>query len=232
MSNELHRHLGFLGGGQMATALAKGGVKGELIQNSELCFCEPNEKQRNLLQDQFPGSLVTDSAELLFDRCGKVVLSVKPQVLFEIAYRLGALVKEDQLIVSIVAGATLERLSEWLKTDRIARVMPNTPAQVLAGASGFAVGKGVTPSDLAWVRKFLDSIGTTVQVSDGQLHAVTALSGSGPAFVLTMLEALADGGVAAGLSREVALQLATQTVLGTALMVKETGKHPLFCGIR
>jgi pyrroline-5-carboxylate reductase len=218
--------LGFLGGGQMALALAKGAIASKLCQTSSFIFCEPNHKQQERLQTEFKGCQVVSVATELFASCSRIVVAVKPQVLRDIGNQLGMLANGDHLFISIVAGYTLSQLSEMLRTHRIVRVMPNTPAQVLAGASGIAYGGDVTEHDRSWAEQFMKGVGLVVQTSDQQLHAVTGLSGSGPAYVLLIIEALSDGGVAAGLSREVATQLAIQTVLGTAKMAQESGVHP------
>lgn len=226
MTKVVHARLGFLGGGQMATALAQGAVNSQVITSDLLDFCDPNDGQRSKLRLLFRDCQVTDQADALFDACPRIVLAVKPQILREVVGTIRPLIRPEHLIVSIVAGISMELLSEWLGTERIVRVMPNTPAQVLAGASGFAAAQGVPTEDIEWTRSLLASVGMCVQVTDPQLHAVTALSGSGPAYVLMMIEGLADGGVAAGLSREIAQKLAVQTVLGTAKMVQETQLHP------
>jgi len=220
------KKLGFLGGGQMATALAKGAIASKLTDVSGLVFCEPSAAQQNKLADAFPGCSIVSSGSELFPICDRIILSVKPQVLREIAGTLKKLIHGDHCLISIAAGISLAQLSEWFGTHAIIRVMPNTPAQVLAGASGMSCGRDVNDSDRQWSEEFLRSVGSVVHVSDALLHAVTGLSGSGPAYVLLIIEAMADGGVAAGLSRETAMQLAVQTVLGTAKMVQETGQHP------
>jgi pyrroline-5-carboxylate reductase len=218
--------LGFLGGGQMASALAKGAVASGLATPDQFFFCEPHPKQQAQLAEQFAGCQVVSAAPELFASCSRIVIAVKPQVLKEISHQLGNLVDGDHLLISIVAGYSLSQLSEMFRTHRIVRVMPNTPAQVLAGASGMAFGGDVLPDDRSWAERFLKGVGTVVTTGDQQLHAITGLSGSGPAYVLLMIEALSDGGVAAGLAREMATQLAVQTVLGTAKMVQESGLHP------
>jgi len=220
------KKLGFLGGGQMATALAKGALASELAMTGDMIFCEPSLAQQKRLAQLFPGCSLVGSGAELFPVCDRIILSVKPQVLREIAGSLKKLVHGDHCLISIAAGISLNHLSEWFGTHAIIRVMPNTPAQVLAGASGMACCRDVNETDRHWTEQFLKSVGSVVHVSDALLHAVTGLSGSGPAYVLMMIEAMADGGVAAGLSREVSMELAVQTVLGTAKMVKETGLHP------
>ena len=135
-------------------------------------------------------------------------------------------VLKDKLIISIAAGVTIEKLESLTGASRIVRVMPNTPALVGAGAAGFAPGNGATQEDALLVGKILSAVGTAFQVKETDLDAVTGLSGSGPAYVFEFIQALADGGVAEGLPRDIATKLAAQTLLGAAKMVLETGKHP------
>jgi pyrroline-5-carboxylate reductase len=130
------------------------------------------------------------------------------------------------LVVSIAAGISLDQLCGWIGHKRVIRVMPNTPCLVGEGASAFCGSDDVTKEDNDWIESMLSSVGLAVQVEEKQMDAVTGLSGSGPAYVCLIIEALADGGVLAGLPRQMAMKLATQTVLGTARMVAETGRHP------
>lgn len=226
MAVEQNERLGFLGGGQMATALARGAVVGNILTPDLLDFCEPHAQQRHRLAEMFQGCQTTTHPNALFDACPRIVLAVKPQILKEVVGQLRPLVRPEHLIVSIAAGVSLSSLSDWLGTERLIRVMPNTPAQVLAGASALSAGRGATEADIQWTEKLMTGVGIVTRVSDAMLHGVTGLSGSGPAYVLTMIEALSDGGVAVGLSREMSIQLAAQTVLGTAKMVLESGVHP------
>lgn len=217
---------GFLGGGQMATAIAKGAVVSKLASPNEIGFFDTSEKQTASLREKFPGCTVFASAEDLFRNCKRIILAVKPQTLAAVAAGLASFVSRDHLIVSIAAGVPTSKLIGWFGTDRMIRVMPNTPCQSLQGASGIAAAKSATADDCLWCESLFSAVGKVVRVSEEQLHAVTGLSGSGPAYVLMMIEALSDGGVMAGLSREAAMELATQTVLGAAAMVQETGIHP------
>jgi pyrroline-5-carboxylate reductase len=219
--------IGFLGGGQMATAIAKGADRSGLGSSSpELVFCEPNLGQQKKLKELFPGCKLCDSAQQLFEVCDRIVIAVKPQVLGDIATSLRSFIEPRHLLVSIVAGVSIPKLSEWLGTNNIIRIMPNTPCQSGKGASGMAVAVGVNQDDTAWCESLFNSLGITIRCTDDQLHAVTGVSGSGPAYVLMMIEALSDGGVKGGLSRVAALELATQTVLGAAAMVQDTKQHP------
>ncbi|AMV34928.1 Pyrroline-5-carboxylate reductase [Pirellula sp. SH-Sr6A] len=218
--------IGFLGGGQMATAIAKGVIAAGLAKPSDLVIYEPNATQQTRLRELFPECTLPESTQELFDKAARVVLAVKPQVLAEIAISLRHHTRNEHLLVSIAAGIPLKKLSDWFESERVIRVMPNTPCQSRQGASGIAVGKGVSPQDAAWCESIFGAVGRFVRCTDDQLHAVTGLSGSGPAYVLMMIEALSDGGVMSGLSRQTALELAVQTVLGAATMVQETGTHP------
>ena len=210
----------------MATAIAKGVVHSEVATAQAIAFYEPNAEQASKIQRLYPGAFLASSANELFDRCHRLILAVKPQVLEGISMGLAPHTTPHHHLISIAAGIPLAKLTQWFRTERITRVMPNTPCQCLQGASGIAHGAGVGTEDREWTDRVFRSVGTVVHVTDDQLHAVTGVSGSGPAYVLMMIEAMSDGGVASGLSREVALQLATQTVLGAAAMVQQTQVHP------
>lgn len=217
---------GFLGGGQMATAIAKGVIKAGLVPETSIAFCETNAQQTQKLKELFPKSTVHDRPAPVFESSHRVLLAVKPQVLESIGASLGSMVTPHHFLVSIAAGIPLQKLTVWCRTERIARVMPNVATQCLQAASGITFAHGAREEDRAWCDKVFRSVGRVVHVTEDQLHAVTGVSGSGPAYVLKFIEAMSDGGVMAGLPRDIALQLATQTVLGAATMVQETGLHP------
>ena len=219
-------NFGFLGGGQMATAIARGAILSGIASDAEIAFCDTSSEQLEVLKQKFPNCQLTVAPNELLEKCNRIILAVKPHILLEISSNLEAKITPDHLLVSIAAGISLGKLANSLGTERIIRVMPNTPCQSLEGASGIAIASSVTPEDYEWCRSIFSAVGKVVRVTDDQLHGVTGLSGSGPAYVLMMIEALSDGGVMAGLSRQTALELATQTVLGTAKMVQETGIHP------
>src|SRR5262249_28851546 len=156
-----------------------------------------------------------------------LIIAVKPQSMAKLLADIRSAVSERHLIVSIAAGIPLRQPGEGLGPDRrLVRVMPNTPCLLGASASGFSPSETATPDDIALVQRLLDAVGKAFQLPENLLDAVTGLSGSGPAFVYVMIEALSDGGVRVGLPRDVATALAAQTVVGAARMVLETGTHP------
>lgn len=217
---------GFIGSGRMASALVNGMIRAGVATPSQILASDPQAATRNALVKE-SGIVAHASNASVIEGSDVVVLAVKPQsmaaVLAEIAPRLAP----RHLVVSIAAGVSIATMAKALgESSRIVRVMPNTPALLGEGASAFALGSNATEADAAAVQRFLDSVGRAVRVPESQLDAVTGLSGSGPAFVYMIIEALSDGGVRAGLPRDVAMTLAAQTVLGAAKMVLETGLHP------
>jgi pyrroline-5-carboxylate reductase len=218
--------LAFIGGGQMATALAAGAIEAGILSEKALLFAEPVAAQREKLSASFPGARIVASAIDVLPLAEKVVLSVKPQTVPSVSQALREAGCGRQLIISIAAGFSLSQLESLLGSTRLIRVMPNTPAQVGAGAAGISAATGASEADVAFVEKLMSAVGLCVRVPDTLMHAVTGLSGSGPAYVYLMIDALSDGGVAQGLPRELATRLAAQTVLGAAQMVLKTGLHP------
>ena len=218
--------IGFLGAGKMATALAKGFVRAEMVFPREIIAADPFDTARKHFTNETGAK--TSAANLEIAQAANVlILATKPdQVAAALAEISGAFTKKH-LLISIAAGVTLAKLENHLPAGaRVIRVMPNTPALVGAGASAFALGKNATAADGELAKKLLSAVGIALPVKENLLDAVTGLSGSGPAYVYQFIEALSDGGVAAGLPRDVATKLAAQTVLGGAKMVLETGQHP------
>ncbi|MCR9293071.1 MAG: pyrroline-5-carboxylate reductase [bacterium] len=218
--------VGFIGGGQMATALASGAVDAGFLRQEQIAFAEPNPHRQQALSTRFPASLICSQAAELTSSCERLVLAVKPHILKSIAQDLAALINDQQLIISIAAGISLESLQSMLQSQRVIRVMPNTPCQVGVGASAMSVGKSAFPEDVEWTQKLMSSVGIVEEVSDDLIHAVTGIAGSSPAYLYMVIEALSDGGVAQGLARDTATRLAAQAVLGAAKMVLETDLHP------
>ncbi len=219
------RRWGFIGAGKMATALIRGMIRVGTAPES-ISASDPNPSVRaGLVGDT--GIATFDSNAEVVAQSDVVVLAVKPQSMAAVLTELRPMMTPDHLVVSVAAGVGLATLANGLGADRrIARAMPNTPALVGEGAAGYCLGPAAREGDEAIVAECLKAVGLAFLVPETQLDAVTGLSGSGPAFVYIMIEALADGGVRVGLPRDVATALAAQTVLGSARMVLETGQHP------
>ena len=218
--------IGFLGAGKMATALAKGFLAARIVQARTLSASDTFDDARSTFQKETGASVTGNSLEVV-QGSQILILAVKPDQVPGVLAEIKPGVKRQHLILSIAAGVTLAHLEAGLPPKaRIIRVMPNTPALVGASATGFSTGKSATPEDAALATRLFGAVGVAFQVKEHLLDAVTGLSGSGPAYVYLMIEALSDGGVAAGLPRDIATRLAAQTLLGSARMVLETGLHP------
>jgi pyrroline-5-carboxylate reductase len=216
----------FLGGGNMATAMIQGLLARGTVAKEEVLVSEPVAALRDGLAARFGVRTTTNNLEGVRE-ADVIILAVKPQVLVGVLGEIAPAVTSEKLVISIAAGIPLDTLAGALPVGtRLVRTMPNTPALVGAGATGVSAGVTATPTDLELARTLFDSVGLSVVVPESLLDAVTGLSGSGPAYVFLFIEALADGGVRSGLPRDAALKLAAQTVLGSARMVLETGKHP------
>ena len=209
--------LGIIGCGKMATALIDGALAAHVLEAKNIIVGAADREssqtfatERNL----HTGSISEASA---------VLIAVKPA---QISSVLEELSPKNQLIISIAAGVTIETIENAAPGNRIIRVMPNTPSLVGRGASGYSASDDATDTDISFVHQLLSAVGIAEKVPENLLDAVTGVSGSGPAYIYMVIEALADGGVRNGLPRDIALRLATQTVLGSAEMVKATNDHP------
>jgi pyrroline-5-carboxylate reductase len=221
------QRVAFIGTGQMATALAAGFVR-SVLTPSQIAGYDPSDAARQKFREAI-GADVSVSADITSVTRGAtmIILAVKPQVMSEAVKSLTGLLSESPLIVSIAAGITLQKLTSGLPAGaRIIRVMPNTPCLVGRGASAMSPGELATKEDVVRVNALLQTVGIAEIVSEGLLDAVTGLSGSGPAYVYQLIEALSDGGVKMGLPRITATRLAAQTVAGAAEMQLSTGQHP------
>lgn len=218
--------VGFIGAGQMATALGKGLTSAGVITPQNVVAADPIAAATERFARETGGRAVANNPEVI-RQADVVFLAVKPQQMLSVLADIAPHCEARHLVVSIAAGVTLATLDAQLAPSRrVVRVMPNTPCLIGRGASGFALGLHATRADAATVEKLLSTVGIAVEVAEKLLDAVTGLSGSGPAYVYLMIEALSDGGVRAGLPRDLATKLAAQTVLGSAEMVLSTGQHP------
>jgi len=220
------QRIGFVGAGQMARALARGFVEAGLVGGKQIWASDPAQGARDQFLADVPGASIIVDNPTLAAEVDVVFLAVKPQQMAAVADEIGRAAAGDKLYVSIAAGITLDKLIQWLRTDRLIRVMPNTPCLVGQSAAGYCVAPGVKGGDGELIGDLLQSVGLALQVDERRMDALTGLSGSGPAYVCTIIEALSDGGVRMGLSREMATALAAQTVRGAAEMVIKTAEHP------
>lgn len=217
--------LGFFGGGKMATALIKGVGKAGLFQPGQIWASDVLEGARTALKND-TGVNVTASNVEVARNSEVAIVAVKPNHVAEVLDQINEPFK-GKLLISIAAGVTLKTIMSGLSSNtRVIRVMPNTPCLVGASASAYALSSNCTEADAEIAQKIFGAVGVSYRVEEKMLDAVTGLSGSGPAYIYMVIEALSDGGVAMGLPRDIATKLAAQTVLGAGKMVIETGMHP------
>jgi len=223
----LEQAIGFIGAGQMARALAAGFVRAGLVSATNVWASDPIAASRAAFAADVVGAQVGEENLRVAGSARVLFLAVKPQQMSAVLAELREAVTADHLIVSIAAGVPLAKLSAGLgPKPQFIRVMPNTPCLIGQSASGYCLGPGCSEANAQLVARLLSSVGKAFPLEEKMLDAVTGLSGSGPAFVYLIIEALSDGGVLSGLPREVASALAAQTVLGAAQMVLQTGEHP------
>ncbi|MBA4348637.1 MAG: pyrroline-5-carboxylate reductase [Thermodesulfovibrio sp.] len=220
--------IGFIGGGNMAEALIKG-----IIQSSEfrvqsetkdILVSEPREERRGYLEYAY-GIKTTQSNKEVASSCSIIILAVKPQNMADVLDEISGLITDEKTVVSIAAGITLPYLQSKLKTKKLIRVMPNTPALVQEGMSVISLCECIPDKDIAPVRDIFMSIGRVLTLPEKYMNAVTALSGSGPAFIALFVEAMIESGIKMGLSSENAAELSVQTLSGTAALL-DTGMPP------
>ncbi|MBN2578073.1 MAG: pyrroline-5-carboxylate reductase [Pirellulales bacterium] len=223
----LPHRIALIGAGKMATALAEGLVRSGRVDPKTLVAADPDENAREHFTQATGGTAVADNAVAAV-QADVLILAVKPPQMADVCTALRGHVPQETLIVSLAAGVILAQLQQWLGPEaRLVRTMPNLPCRVAQGACGYALGASATPADAATFEELLGTVGVVVRVEEPLLDAVTGLSGSGPAFVYEVIEALSEGGVGAGLPPAVAAALAVQTVRGAAEMVHVTGESPV-----
>ncbi len=220
--------IGFIGAGNMAQAIIRGLLHGgAFLSPKQVIASDPARASLEKLQHAYPGLVAaTDNAQVCA-LADVIVLAVKPQIVDKVLGQIAPHFRQQSLLVSVAAGVSTNAIeSKMPARTRVIRSMPNTAATVLAGATGLCKGSNATDEDVTTAERFFSSVGRTVVLEESLMDAVTGLSGSGPAYVMLMIEALADGGVKVGLHRDTALMLAAQTVYGSAKLLLETGEHP------
>jgi pyrroline-5-carboxylate reductase len=223
---KLTQTIGFLGTGNMAEALIKGLIAAGVVEPQQIHGSDPRRERCDELTARYGIHMTTHNADVV-RHSEIVVLSVKPQILPKVLDEVAPFLKPSALIISIAAGVPVSAIEPRLPEGmRVVRTMPNTPALVGAGATAIAAGQHAKDDDVEATQRIFDAVGMTVVLDESQLDAVTGLSGSGPAYVFLIIEALSDAGVKMGLSRYNAQALAAQTVLGSAKLLIDTKEHP------
>jgi pyrroline-5-carboxylate reductase len=222
----IEKKIAFLGGGNMAEALIKGLIASGTAKPDKILAADVLAERLEYLRKNYDIIIQKTNKDAVCE-ADIIILSVKPQVIENILADIAPVVDDKKLIISIAAGVPLAKVENALKKgSRVVRVMPNTPSLVLAGVAALAAGNNATSKDVSFAKGIFDSVGRSVIVEEKHMDAVTGLSGSGPAYVFVIIDALSDAGVKVGLPRQLALELAAQTVYGSAKMVLETNEHP------
>ncbi len=214
----------------MAEAMIKGLLSAAFIEAKNLLVSDVSAERLEWLHKEYHVKTTSDNGELA-KKCDILLLAVKPQAIKEVLEGIADSVDDKKLVISIAAGVSIKTIASLLSPDGkkklgVVRTMPNTPALVLEGVTALAASHKVSASDLKIAHRIFEAVGKTVDVSEANLDAVTGLSGSGPAYIFMIIEALSDAGVKMGLSRDVSNILTLQTVLGSAKLAMESGKHP------
>lgn len=217
--------LGVIGGGAMGSALIRGIIEKGLLKPEQIMLLEADAVRGEALRERI-GINLADSA-VRIARANRVILvAVKPVHIAKVLADLNPYVTDEHLIISIAAGISLQFMADFVSKARLVRVMPNTPARIGKGVSAYCLGSRTTPADRELIEAVFGCAGQTLQVTEDKIDAVTAVSGSGPAYVYYFLDAMINAGVLLGLPRNDAQVLAVETVLGAAELVKTSGEHP------
>jgi len=224
------KKLGFIGGGNMAEAMIKGLISAGFVEAKSIFVSDVVPDRLEFLHSEYKVKTTSNNRELV-EKSDILILAVKPQVVKKVIENIRDLIDAKKLLVSIAAGVSIATILTVLKTgqDRkynVVRTMPNTPALVQEGVTAIAAGEDVSKLDIQIAHRLFEAVGKTVDVDEVHMDAVTGLSGSGPAYIFMIIEALSDAGVKMGLSRDVANTLTIQTVLGSAKLAWESKKHP------
>lgn len=221
------KKLGFIGAGNMATAMMSGIVRSRIFTPDQIIMSDINKTQLDKLNENYGVNITTNNIEVVKDS-EVFILAVKPQYYSDIIAEICEFVTENQIVITIAPGQTLESLTQRFgnTTTKIIRTMPNTPAMVGAGITAVTPNANVTSDELEYACQILGGFGLTEVISENLMDAVVSVSGSSPAYVFMFIEAMADAAVADGMPRAQAYKFAAQSVMGSAKMVLETGKHP------
>jgi len=221
------KKVGFLGAGNMASALVRGLLHGgAFLSPHQICVSATSRARLEKLSGEYKGLVTTTSNAEVCKFSDVIVLAVKPQIVDKVLDQIAPHFKVGGLLISVAAGVSTGAIEARLKEARVVRAMPNTAATVLAGATAVCRGEHARDADVEFAEQLFGLVGRTVVLDESLMDAVTGLSGSGPAYLMLIIEALADGGVKVGLHRDTALMLAAQTVYGSAKLLLETGEHP------
>jgi pyrroline-5-carboxylate reductase len=221
-----NKQVGILGAGNMGEALIHGLLYGHLCRPDQIFCSDVRSERLKTIREKYEVKTTSHNTEVV-KQSDILILSVKPQIMKQVVEEVAKHLDLSKLIISIAAGISLDTIESCARKDlKLIRVMPNICVSVREGASAIAGGKHAVKEDLMIAKMIFDSVGKSSFVEESLLDAVTGLSGSGPAYIFLIIDALADAGVKVGLSRDDALMLASQTVLGAAKMLIETGEHP------
>jgi pyrroline-5-carboxylate reductase len=221
-----NKTVGFLGSGNMGEALIHGLLHGHLCRPEQIICSDVRPERLKMIRETYGVRGTSHNAEVV-KQSDIILLAVKPQIMKPVVEEIAKYLDLSKLIISIAAGVPLEAIESCAKKDlKLVRVMPNICVSVREGASAISGGKHILKEDLMIAKTIFDSVGKSIFIEENLLDAVTGLSGSGPAYIFVIIDALADAGVKVGLSRTDSLILASQTVLGAAKLLIETGEHP------
>lgn len=217
--------IGFIGTGKMASAIIKGIVDKGVFSKDEIIASNIHENSRRKAESEL-GICVTASSAEVAEKAKVVVLAVKPQQIPDVFADKSVKMGKDHLLISIAAGTTIDTLKMYVPDSKIVRVMPNICSTNFVGTSGFSQSPECTEEDVSTVRSIFEAVGMCFEVKEKDIDAVSGLSGSSPAFIFMIIDAMADAGVLMGLPRDLSIKLAAQTVMGSAVTVLESGEHP------
>lgn len=219
--------LGLIGAGNMGSAILRGLIAAQYLSADDMAICDLSPRKLEELSDEIPGLTCTESDTELAEMCDMIILAVKPQYMAETIKHIYSELNA-KAIISIAAGWTVDQLAEALEGSGAThlRVMPNTPAMVGEGMTAICEDTTFDQDDFDFAKGIFDAIGQTVVLPERLFDGVIAISGSSPAYVFMMIEAMADAGVKEGLPRAIAYKMAAQTLLGSALMVLQSDTHP------